>query len=416
MKPFFYITVLVAVSSLTTFGQTYTGPIPKPTSGYGADGSYTIAVESFSNPNFPAEDIKIYHPSGVVTPVPTIFYSHGFGGNNPNNILGLLSFVAKKGYAIVFVPYQTVGVTVPDRYNNLLQGFIKAARDFPSIIDTTKVGFMGHSFGGGATFANGYHCFTNFNWGSSGRFMFASAEWYTYNISQTELQSFPNDVKLLTIVYENDSINDQRMANDIFNTINIPIAEKDYLMVESDTISGYVYDAIHGVPNTISAFDALDYYALYKPLDALCDYTFNGSSIGKDVALGNGSANQITMPGGMHNLIQTDTPNVTHPQSIFTYPCNSTENPRQAYCDTVISNTEIATDTPISMFPNPANAVFNIETEKSISKIKFFTIQGRLVKIAYTKNVSIIDLTSGLYFVEVSFTDKSLVIGKMIKE
>jgi hypothetical protein len=104
------------------------------------------------------------------------------------------------------------------------------------------------------------------NWGESGRFIFASAPYYSFNISQTELQSFPANVKLLTMVYDNDSTNDHRMAIDIFKNINIPASEKDYLLVKSDTINGYVYEAVHGVPNTLSAFDALDYYAIYSHL------------------------------------------------------------------------------------------------------------------------------------------------------
>jgi len=285
MKILIYSTILAAFYSLAAFGQTYTGPIAKPTSGYGSDGSYTVATQSFNNPNFLGHDIEIYYPSGLTSPVPTIFYSHAFGGNDPNNISGFLNFVAKKGYAVVYVPYQTIGVTVQERYSNLLNGFTKAAQDYPTIIDTTKVGFVGHSFGGGASFANAYHCFTTRNWGQSGRFVLAMAQWYSYNISQTELQSFPTDVKLLTIVYEDDETNDLRMANDIFNTINIPASEKDYLRVKSDTISGYVYTADHVVPNN-SAFDALDYYAYYRLLDGMCDYVFNGSLAGKDVALG----------------------------------------------------------------------------------------------------------------------------------
>ncbi len=335
MRLIFILSILATLNSLTLSGQVYTGPIPKPTSGYGSDGSYTVAVQSFTNPNFPTEDIKIYYPSGITSKVPTLFYSHAFGGNDPDNISGFLNFVAKKGYAVVFVPYQTVGVTVPQRYNNLLQGFLKAARDYPNIIDTTKVGFVGHSFGGGAVFANSYYCFTNLHWGQSGRFIFSMAQWYTYNISQTELQSFPNDVKLLSIVYENDSTNDQRMANDIFNTINIPVAQKDYLLVKADTISGYIYIADHVVPNN-SAFDALDYYAYYRLIDAMCDYVFNGSLAGKDVALGNGSTNQVSMPGGMHSLVQTDYPNIAHPKNIFLYPCDSSQNPRQAYCNSLL--------------------------------------------------------------------------------
>ncbi len=206
------ILLVLLTFSICLKAQIYAGPIHQPTSGYGADGSYSVASASFANPNFPTEDIRIYYPAGIASKVPTIFYSHGFGGNNPSNIMGLLKFVAQKGYAIVFVPYQTTGVTVPQRYSNLLNGFIKAARDYPNLIDTTKVGFMGHSFGGGSTFANAYYCFTHLNWGESGRFIFASAPYYSFNISQTELQSFPANVKLLTMVYDNDSTNDHRMA------------------------------------------------------------------------------------------------------------------------------------------------------------------------------------------------------------
>lgn len=415
MKSFFYITILVAFNSLTAFGQTYTGSIPKPTSGYGADGTYTVATQSFTNPNFPTNNIVIYYPTGITSPVPTIFYSHAYGGNDPNNISGFLNFVAKKGYAVVFVPYQTVGVTVTDRYNNLLNGFIKAARNYPNIIDTTKVGFVGHSFGGGASFANAYHCFTTLDWGRSGRFIFSMAQWYSYNISQTELQSFPTDVKLLSIVYEDDATNDQRMANDIFNTINIPTSEKDYLRIKSDTISGYVYTADHVVPNN-SAFDALDYYAYYRLFDAMCDYVFNGSMAGKDVALGNGSTNQVSMPGGMHNLIQSDAPNFANPQNTYLYPCSSSENPRQDHCDEAFSVTETSTNTQITMFPNPANTVLYIETDEAISQIDIFNQQGQLVKTVNTKTIPISELPNGLYFVKVSLIDKSSKMGKMIKE
>jgi hypothetical protein len=415
MKSFFYFTILVAFNSLSTFGQTYTGPIPKPTSGYGTDGSYTVATQSFANPNFSGHDIVIYYPAGITSPIPTIFYSHAFGGNNPNNISGFLNFVAKKGYAVVFVPYQTTGVTVQDRYSNLLNGFMQAAQNYPNIIDTTKVGFVGHSFGGGASFANAYHCFTILNWGQSGRFIFAMAQWYSYNISQTELQSFPNDVKLLTLVYENDVTNDQRMANDIFNTINIPASEKDYLRVKSDTISGYVYTADHVVPNN-SAFDALDYYAYYRLFDAMCDYAFNGSMAGKDVALGNGSVNQISMPSGLHNLIHSEAPTFASAQSTYQFPCSSNDNPRLDHCDEVLSTSEIIANIRFSMFPNPANAMFYIETDKAISQIDILNQQGQVVITTNSKNIPTSELPSGLYFVKVNFIDKGLRIGKLIKE
>lgn len=413
---FIYLFLFILTVSLHTSAQIYTGPIPKPASGYGSDGSYNVATVSFANPYFSGHDIVIYYPAGITSAVPVIFYSHAYGGNDPSNISGFLNFVAKKGYAVVFVPYQTTGVTVPDRYTNLLNGFIQAARSYPNIIDTTKVGFAGHSFGGGAVFANAYYCFTKLNWGSSGRFIFSMAQWYSYNISQAELQSFPADVKLLTIVYEDDTTNDQRMANDIFNTIHIPASEKDYLRVKSDTISGYIYTADHVVPNN-SAFNALDYYAYYRLIDAMCDYVFNGSLAGKDVALGNGSVNQVSMPGGMHNLIQSDAPTFTKLQSVFLFPCSSSENPRIDHCDEVITAVESPeSNTKISVFPNPTSSFFYVNTTKAIAEIEIYNQQGQLVKRANRKNISVSELPAGLYLVKISFTDRSMRVEKLFKD
>lgn len=403
---------MFSLVSFNANGQTYTGPIPKPLSGYGADGPFTVATQSFANPNFAGNDIVIYYPSGIVSPVPTIFYSHAFGGNDPSNVSGFLNFVAQKGYAVVFVPYQTIG-TVEPKYANLLEGFIKAAQDYPSIIDTTRVGFVGHSFGGGASFANAYHCFTALNWGQSGRFIFAMAQWYSYTITQTQLQTFPTDVKLLSIVYEDDFTNDHRMANDIFNTINIPATEKDYLLVKSDTIGSYVYAADHLVPNN-SAFDALDYYAYFRLFDALCDYVFNGNTTGKDLALGGGSINQISMPGGMHSLIHSEAPTFAYAESAYQFPCSSSNNPRQEYCDDALS--VIETNTQFSMFPNPCSTVLNIETNQEISQIDIFNAQGQLVKTANTKTFSVSELMGGLYLVKLTLTNGSRLTNKLIKE
>ena len=90
------------------------------------------------------------------------------------------------------------------------------------------------------------------------------------------------------------------------------------------------------MPNTQSAYDAYDYYGIYRLLDALIDYSFNGNLAGKNVALGNGSKEQITMPS--HNgqalapLEVTDNPSTNYPQSKYQFPCSSINNPRLGNC------------------------------------------------------------------------------------
>jgi hypothetical protein len=324
------LTLAFCLTTSVVFSQ-YSDPnISKPATGYGSDGVHPVGVVSFQNPNFQGKKIEIYYPKDVKTKVPTLFFCHGYGGNNPKHIRGLLRFVASKGYAMVFVPYQTVKVTIDDRYNNLLEGFRKAARDYPFIIDTTRVGFMGHSFGGGALFGVANKCFKENNWGSNGRFLFSMAPWYSFNISQDDLKSFPKDTKLISEVFDDDDTNDHRMAIDIFKSINIPDSEKDFILLKSSVVNGHNYEADHRVPSTSKAQNALDYYAIYRLLDALFDYTFTGNPAAKDVALGNGSKNQVEMPGGLTNLVVTDNPAATHPESNYKFRWSRFQNPRMS--------------------------------------------------------------------------------------
>lgn len=415
------VILIFLYSSINVLGQIYTGPIPKPTGGYGSEGNFTVATQSFANPNFPAQNIIIYYPSGIISNVPTLFYSHGYGGNNPSYNIGLFNFFAKKGYAIVFVPYQTLGVSNDDRYTNLIEGFRKAARDFPNIIDTTRVGFIGHSFGGGATITISYKCFSENNWGQNGRFIAPSAPWYSLNITQSQLQSFPADTKMLTFIYDADSVNDHRMACEIFNNINIAGSEKDFIKVLPSTVSGYNYTAGHDLPSTNAAFDAMDYYAYYRLLDALCDYTFNGNINAKNTALGNGSVNQVSMPGGMANLSETDTPNATYPESNYSFPCSSSLNPRQAYCNNITSSLDtIIENERISIFPNPSEDLITVKSYENILSIEVINIQGQVVKSINESSkpatLSIGNLPKGLYFMKVNFKSGGLWTTRLVKK
>lgn len=396
-----------------TFAQ-YSDPnVGKPVSGYGSDGTYTVATESFNNDYFNGQNSVIYHPQEITTPVPTIFYSHGYGGNNPDNIKGLTDFVAKKGYALVFVPYQTFGVTVPDRYENLLHGFRKAARDYPGIIDTTRAAFMGHSFGGGASFGNSFKCFTENNWGSNGRFIYVSAQWYSYNITQNQLQNFPADVKLVTEIYESDSTNDHRLAADIFRNISISNSEKDFLILQRDTVGGYIYPADHNTPNTTIALNAHDYYGIYRILDALADYTWNGNQAAKTVCLGNGSTAQVTLPAGLKPMIQTDAPYITRPMDSYQFPCDSTINLRINYCEP-LNDLEENPFHNLEIFPNPVARQFQLLTDSKLTFVQVYDVFGRETPIEFQEIsggyvFEVANLAKGVYFLRTNLGTSQLI-------
>lgn len=409
----YILTFGLALFHLILFAQYEDPNFPIPTDGYGSEGPHEMSTESFPNPYFPEEDIMIFHPADIGTQVPTLFYSHAFGGNDPFHVIRLMNFLAGKGYAIVFVPYQTVGVSIEERYENLLQGFRKAARDYSAIIDTTRVGFLGHSFGGGAVFANAYRCFTENSWGENGRFIHSSAPWYSFNISQEDLTSFPEDTKLIVEVYEDDVVNDHRMGMDMFRTINIDPSEKDFIMVKSDTINDYIYSATHDLPTNYTSFDALDYYAYFRLIDALCDYTFNGSLAGKEVALGNGSELQISMPEGLNDLVQSDDPLTSIPQEVFGFPCNSIANPRNMYCEIVSDIEDLNIDKfHFNVFPNPTSSHLNWTSEKRFDSYIIYSAIGQKITTGNLNPASQIDvscLTSGSYFVQFQNRSETIV-------
>jgi len=312
------------------------GPISRPQTGYGSDGIYSVAKISFPSPLYTGKNVEIFYPKGITAPRPVIFYSHPFGGEESAYNIGLYEFIAKKGYVVVFAPYPTTGVTIDERYSTLWESFKKAVTDYPDIIDTSKAGFMGHSFGGGASFALAHKGFIDEGWGQNGRFIFVMAQWYSHQITSEELQNFPSNTKLITQVYDDDVTNDHRLAIDIFNNINIPSSEKDFILIKKSVLPTYTYTAEHTLPNTQTAYDAYDYYGIYRLLDALIDYSFNGSSAGKNTALGNGSAEQITMPSyngqALSPLEVTDNPTPAYPQSKYQFQCSSINNPRIGNC------------------------------------------------------------------------------------
>ncbi|AKD54850.1 alpha/beta hydrolase [Spirosoma radiotolerans] len=312
------------------------GPIQRPTSGYGKDGSFTVAQYSFVSPTYAGKSVTVFYPKEVSGPRPTLFYSHPYGGESVDYNLGLYRFIASKGYVVVFAPYPTLGVTIDERYSTLWQSFTKAVSNYPQLIDTTKVGFVGHSFGGAASFALAHRAFLEKGWGEKGRLIFAMAQWYAYQLSPADLQSFPANTKLITQVYDDDDTNDHRMAIDVFKTINIPNAEKDFVLIRTSELPTYTYVANHVLPNTRSAYDAYDYYGVYRLLDALMDYSFNGNAAAKNTALGNGSAEQVTMPSYNGQVLKplevTDNPVSQYSQSRYEFPCTASANPRSAFC------------------------------------------------------------------------------------
>ena len=411
-KSFLTISLIISLSNLSA---QYQGPIPKITTGYGADGNNDVVVSTLINDHWANHEIAVFYPTNVSFPVPTIFYSHGYGSTDTLYCIETLRHIASRGYAAVFVPYKTFGVTMAERYATLFDGFTKASRNLTSIIDTTRVGFLGHSFGGGATPRISLREFSENNWGTNGKFIFCSAPWYSFELGDS-LYSFPQDCKMITLLYDDDETNDHRMGMDIFKHIAIPDSLKDCILVRSDTVSGYIYQADHTLPVQYTGsgeFDALDYYAVFRLLDALADFTFTGNQIAKDIALGNGSPAQINMGTQLKQLSVTDNPIPAYTQSKYFFPCSSSTNERIQYCDDFPNKVNDNVKKGIlNICPNPTKGIFTIEG-KDIQSVEITNISGQIIKQFKIQNSKFkIDLSKqpkGIYIIKIKTNNLSIV-------
>jgi hypothetical protein len=267
-----------------TFPQDLTAPME-----YGETGPYTMSSETFENSMWRLSDggepVTVLLPIERSDSAPVLFFSHGFGCTNWMGYRSLLTHLVSWGFAVVL----------------------------------QKVGFLGHSFGAGAIPAMAWKGLVEEGWGTEGAFLFIMAPWYSHDIGDAQLEIFPEYVNMIIQVYNEDNINDHRMAIDIFTNIAIPDSRKAYYNV----VEGR-FPAKHSVASDRQN-NKLDCLAVRRPLDALIDYSFEITDPyeGKNYALdGQGEHFQHTV---------TKNPTVVADESKYRWQWSLFLNPRFNY-------------------------------------------------------------------------------------
>lgn len=70
-----------------------------------------------------------------------------------------------------------------------------------------------------------------------------------------------------------------------------------------------------------------------------------------------------------------------------------------------------------TLYPNPAMNILNVTSGKKISEINIVNTLGTTIsKHAQKGNIDISKLNTGVYFVEIIFSDKTKQVSKIIKE
>jgi len=416
-----FIFFVLVLTSLQIFSQNLYGELNDSSgginSGYGAWGNYQYVRET------PVDiqgkgTVTFYHPNmNSPSSLPVLFFISGWG-QTYLSYDKFLKYLASLGYSVVHI-YNTNPGNIHTSYQNSLDMMRWSVQQYGNWIDTTKVGLLGHSYGAGSTIWLGMHVFNpqQLNWGSQGKFIIMFAPWLSFLVTDTDLQNYPPGVKLLMIQsYDDFHANgntyntDPRALRAVYQLINIPDNDKDFITIYSDQDPShqyiyqgqtYAYTANHYVVYTgksddygnYQPYDALDVYSSNRLTDAMIKYVFENDTSAAIVCLGNNSPEQRNM-GIMPELGVTDYYVTTRPESDFEYRCSenapgSWGDPSiwhlQNYCydyngDGVIDvlKSGSLSKNDFRIYPNPANEFLFIHyNQNELINVSIFSSDGK---------------------------------------
>jgi hypothetical protein len=450
MKYFFYSLFLLISNSVVSqlsydSLQDQSGGIAD---GYGAWGEHLVVEEEAIEVDGKGT-IICYHPEGIAQELSTVFFISGWG-RPAYTYDKFFYYLSSLGYTVVNIYNTDPGNIVESYQNSLDMILLSKSTYFTDWIATNKVALMGHSYGAGSTIWLGKQLFSDpYNWGEEGRFIFMTAPWYSLLVTPDDLRYYPENVKLVVEV-NNDDLSSypdstwntsERAIRAMFQLINIPEDEKDFIRVFSDPgtfeydsddngdMETYSYDANHYVSytgieisSTYNTWDALDVYAINRIAHALLDYVFEEQLEAKNTALGNGSSAQIDM-GFLTDMSVSDHPVITRSEDEFRYKCNTTwsdfsdgENTwfLQSGCedsdaDGYIDALKLPVFQSLSfvVYPNPAHQSVSLQIQnnnENIELIQVFDTTGKCIIRKEKPSSLVIDianLAKGSYYLKV---------------
>lgn len=250
---------------------------PQPPAGVpGGDGACTVVTRSIPNPRHAegAEPMPvwIFEPAGDAAATvtggrcdgasrPAIFLAHGFGQTNPAAYQALVHHLVSVGNIVVYPTYTTNDgkrSTLEENYRAVDAGIVAAVADTPRV-DTARVGWWGHSHGGGMVpwlVQQG----AARRWGGKALWMSMVAQAYTQLVGDGDIAA-PRNAQAMTIAFEHDAAADARLGIDVFQSLLLPLAQKRHITVNTDIHGQPPLVADHGAPSggNGAGVDALDF-------------------------------------------------------------------------------------------------------------------------------------------------------------
>jgi acetyl esterase/lipase len=244
-----------------------------------------VTTLTVDNPAHPTGPVTIVGPSGERLPerAPVVLFAHGFGATSTGKYWAWLARMAKQGVWVVFPLYPAVPERGgPGRYEILwagLQAAIRRIAETPGPrADLERVGFLGHSFGGGAAPAMAARAAAR-GWGSAAMWIECYAPWFDLDPSAWPL--LPDHAYLLSVAYEDDAVCDPATAAGFLaKASTLPEKRKRFVLFRSDARGSPRLSADHLAPLT-RPLDALDHRGAWRLGDALRTLAIQGSADAK---------------------------------------------------------------------------------------------------------------------------------------
>ncbi len=237
-------------------------------------------------------NLAIYYPSDISSEnkTPIILFMPGWSFSDDASHLdykSLLTFIASQGYSVFYVR-STNELGAGDfigKFEELL-----SMGDVPNHIDTTRVGVIGHSYGGGLAYSVFKHFATSSGkgFGKNGRFIFTMAPWFAFDMTKDDFKNLPTDTKVVNVEFIKSIFSDPRISFTLYdNLISIDNKNRDYQVYDREN-AGHYYP--------VGSRDYSLMQGVLKPLDALMDYTFYNKQEAYADALGVGTDNPYNGP------------------------------------------------------------------------------------------------------------------------
>jgi hypothetical protein len=206
---------------------------------------------------------SLLYPSKTVKKLPVILFLPGWGSQNPNDYRTLIDFMVMEGNIVFFAP------EYGDEYGctHIIEAFetIYQKSKLRSNFDTSRLGVVGHSSGGGKAYRV-FDYFTQKGWGKSGSFVLSMAPWFAFDMGEKQMQRLPETAYFMILLFSEDTSTDIRIPMTIYSMLSqVPKNHKTFYIYQNQ-------NAFHNYPNGASALSALE--GVTEPLRALIQISF----------------------------------------------------------------------------------------------------------------------------------------------